>query len=178
MPELGRQGDFASCSNHSHGCPRCPHAVKGPATMGSADVKVNGRAALRSGDQGQHEGCCSCCRWTTVGGAPAVFINGRRASRRGDETAHGSNSGVIVNGSHNVVVGDRATRSGPRGEELALHITEFVDPFGQNMVRSRLLVTSKGATTSPVRGRVLGWFEKGASPEIVIDFPEDDDDVE
>lgn len=108
MPQAGRLGDDAHCPNDAHGCPKCPHDVRGGATEGSPDVEINGRAALRVGDRGAHGSCCGPNQWQAVGGAPGVFINGRRAHRQGDHVAHCGGGGELVTGSGDVIVGDLA----------------------------------------------------------------------
>lgn len=106
MPEAGRKGDLGHCPADSHGCPACPHDVRGPATEGSPDVRINGEPALRVGDPGDHASCCGPNRWQAVGGAPAVLINGKAAHRKGDATAHCGGDGQLITGSGDVIIGD------------------------------------------------------------------------
>ena len=108
MAQAGRKGDQAHCPSDSHGCPKCPHDVQGPAVEGSSDVEINGRDALRVGDRGAHGSCCGPNQWQAVGGAPGVFINGQKAHRVGDHVAHCGGDGVLETGSGNVLIGDLA----------------------------------------------------------------------
>ena len=105
LPGAGRLGDVAQVPSDSHGCPHCPHPGVGPAIVGSANVNVNGMAALRVGDAGVHSACCSSNTWVAVQGAPTVFVNGRAAFRMGDATAHCGGNGRLVAGSGNVIIG-------------------------------------------------------------------------
>lgn len=81
---LGRLGDYAVGPD-----------LRAAAVAGSANVVVNGIAALREGDRGS--------RWVAVGGAPRVLINGKLAFRVSDPTA--SRAGQLVSGSPSVLVG-------------------------------------------------------------------------
>ncbi|MBL8602273.1 MAG: hypothetical protein JNK72_10165 [Myxococcales bacterium] len=108
MPEAGRKGDLGHCPADSHGCPACPHDVKGPATDGSENVLINAERALRVGDPGVHSSCCGPNQWQATGGAPGVFINGKKAHRKGDAQAHCGGDGQLSTGSGNVIIGDKA----------------------------------------------------------------------
>jgi uncharacterized Zn-binding protein involved in type VI secretion len=77
----------------------------GPAIAGSADVLVNGRPALRQGDNGIHAACCGPNTWSATGGSATVFINGKGAHRLGDADQHCGGLGKLVEGSANVLVG-------------------------------------------------------------------------
>ena len=108
MAQAGRKGDQARCPADSHGCPKCPHDVQGPAVEGSPNVEINGQRALRVGDRGSHGSCCGPNQWQAVGGAPGVFINGQKAHRVGDDVAHCGGHGALATGSGNVLIGDLA----------------------------------------------------------------------
>lgn len=105
MPGQGRLGDSSHAPVDAHGCPGCPHNVKGPAVTGSADVLVNGRPALRMGDQGIHAACCGPNMWVAVMGSGTVLINGRPAHRKGDLDLHCGGPGKLEEGSDDVIVG-------------------------------------------------------------------------
>ena len=102
----GRLGDKASVVADSHGCPACPHPGVGPAIVGSTDVIVNSRPALRVGDKGMHAACCGTNSWTAKAGALSVFINGKAAFRKTDPTQHCGGIGRLIGGSSNVIVGN------------------------------------------------------------------------
>lgn len=105
MPGQGRLGDKSSIESDSHGCPACAHACIGPSVSGSPDVNVNGRAALRVGDAGVHDGCCGENSWVAQAGSGSVFINRRAAHRLDDPDAHCGGTGRLVEGSRDVFVG-------------------------------------------------------------------------
>jgi uncharacterized Zn-binding protein involved in type VI secretion len=107
MPALGRLGDRAATSTpDAHGCPACPHPAIGPAILGSKDVIVNGRPALRFQDTGMHSTCCGGGMWMAVQGSTTVFINQRPAFRVNDAVQHCGGIGKLIEGSGNVFVGD------------------------------------------------------------------------
>lgn len=105
MPAQGRLGDNSFAPADVHGCKRCPHPVKGPATAGSSNVLVNGKPALRVGDNGVHSGCCGPNTWVAVGGSGTVLINNKGAHRKGDFDAHCGGDGKLIQGSADVIVG-------------------------------------------------------------------------
>ncbi len=105
MPGLGRLGDKSYAPVDMHGCKPCPHSVTGPAVSGSADVLVNGKPALRLGDDGIHLLCCGSNTWKAVAGSATVLINGKPAHRLGDATMHCGGPGHLIDGSSDVLVG-------------------------------------------------------------------------
>lgn len=107
MPEQGRVGDQAEVPSDSHGSICCAHGCVGPGTDGSPDVLVNGMPALRLGDPGVHSGCCGDNTWKAVAGSSGVFINGKKAHRKGDATQHCGGSGKLIEGSGDVIVGEK-----------------------------------------------------------------------
>jgi uncharacterized Zn-binding protein involved in type VI secretion len=114
MPGQGRLGDKANVPLDMHGCPACPHPAIGPAILGSPDVNVNRRPALRVDDPGVHAACCGPNTWTATTGSLTVFINGKAAHRLGDKNRHCGGIGQLVEGSLNVIVGDSgASPAGP-----------------------------------------------------------------
>jgi uncharacterized Zn-binding protein involved in type VI secretion len=115
MPGQGRLGDKANAPVDAHGCPACPHPATGPAIAGSPDVNVNGRPAVRVGDNGIHGACCGSNGWTARSGSATVFINGKQAHRLGDATGHCGGLGRLVEGSPNVIVGDTGVSGGAQG---------------------------------------------------------------
>lgn len=106
MPGAGRVGDRAFAPADAHNCPKCPHTVQGPAAMGSTNVLVNGKPALRLGDRGVHTACCRANLWASVMGSPTVLVNGRPFTRIGDSILHCGGPGILVMGSPNVLVGE------------------------------------------------------------------------
>ena len=105
LPAQGRLGDNANCPSDGHGNICCSHNVTGPATAGSPNVHVNGMPALRMGDPGVHSSCCGGNEWVAMGCSMTVHINGIGAHRLGDATQHCGGSGILIQGSMNVIVG-------------------------------------------------------------------------
>ena len=105
MAGQARLGDQAKVDSDAHGCPGCPHPGVGPAIMGSADVLVNGRPALRKDDLGIHAVCCGTNMWQAAAGSGSVFINGKAAIRNSDQTKHCGGAGKMIQGSDDVIVG-------------------------------------------------------------------------
>ena len=105
QPQVARVGDIAHCPSDSHGCLACAHSVSGPATTGSANVKVNGLQCVRVTDAGIHSTCCGPNTWEAKGGSAAVFVNGLAVHRVGDVTKHCGGIGKMTEGSENVFAG-------------------------------------------------------------------------
>jgi uncharacterized Zn-binding protein involved in type VI secretion len=115
VPGQGRLGDKANVPIDAHGCPACPHPGIGPAIVGSPDVNVNRRPALRVDDTGIHTACCGPNTWTATVGSQTVFINGKGAHRMGDQNRHCGGMGQLVEGSPNVIVGESSGGGGGGG---------------------------------------------------------------
>lgn len=109
MFRAGRVGDMAFSASDAHGCPVCAHPVMGPAIVGSDNVLINNRKALRVTDSGIHSACCGSNSWVAKDGARAVFINGLRVHRQGDATRHCGGAGQLIEGSPNVLIGDKSS---------------------------------------------------------------------
>ena len=92
---------IAECPACAHGCPACPHPVKGPITAGSPTVLLGGQPAARKGDPGIHSACCGANSYEIVEGDPNVLIDGRPAARVGDKTKHCGGAGKIISNSYN-----------------------------------------------------------------------------
>lgn len=105
MPAQARLGDKSKVDGDAHGCPACPHNCVGPALVGSNNVNVNGRPALRVGDIGQHAACCGTNLWKATKGSKTVFINGKAAHRKDDADEHCGGMGNMIEGSPNVFTG-------------------------------------------------------------------------
>lgn len=112
MPSQGRLGDKSQAQVDAHGCPACPHNVTGPAIIGSPDVLVNHRPALRMGDSGIHAACCGPNIWVAAQGSATVLINFRPAHRLGDLDIHCGGPGRLIEGSPDVMVGDQSAVAG------------------------------------------------------------------
>jgi uncharacterized Zn-binding protein involved in type VI secretion len=108
MPGAGRLGDKAQIQSDAHGCPGCPHPGVGPAIVGSTNVNINSRPALRVDDMGIHAVCCGPNTWQAQKGSSTVFINGKAAFRKDDMSKHCGGSGKLIEGSDNVLIGDAA----------------------------------------------------------------------
>jgi uncharacterized Zn-binding protein involved in type VI secretion len=106
MPEAGRLGDQSKVEADAHGCVACPHTAQGKAIIGSPNVFINQKPALRIGDMGMHAACCGPNIWFAVSGSGTVFINGIPAHRKGDIDAHCGGVGKLIEGSDNVLIGD------------------------------------------------------------------------
>jgi uncharacterized Zn-binding protein involved in type VI secretion len=105
MPGQGRLGDKSNVPACLHGCPGCPHPGTGPAIIGSPNVNINGRPALRVGDTGIHAVCCGSNTWSAVKGSGTVMINNKPAHRMGDTDQHCGGVGQLIEGSNDVLVG-------------------------------------------------------------------------
>jgi len=105
MPPAFRLGDMAQVPADAHGCPACPHPAVGPAILGSNDVLINSRPAIRQNDQGIHAICCGPNMWNPIMGSATVMINGKQAIRLGDQTKHCGGVGQTIQGSPDVIVG-------------------------------------------------------------------------
>lgn len=101
----GRVMDQSRCPSDAHGCPACPHPASGPAILGSPNVFINGRPALRQEDSGVHGACCGPNTWVAVGGSKSVLINNRGAHRKGDADQHCGGAGTLIEGSWDVFFG-------------------------------------------------------------------------
>lgn len=112
MPEAARLNDASRVPADSHGCPCCAHDAVGPATKGSPDVTINGRAAIRVTDTGVHSACCGPQTWKAVAGAPAVQFNGLPAHRKHDDDEHCGGMGKMIEGSPDVIIGNAVMGSG------------------------------------------------------------------
>lgn len=66
---------------------------------------TNSRPALRKTDTGIHAACCHTNTWEAVQGSATVFINHKAAVRLGDRTKHCGGSGMMIEGSDNVIIG-------------------------------------------------------------------------
>lgn len=136
----GRLGDFAFCVVDRHDCPDCPHKVGGPSIIGSANVFINNRPALRVGDYGKQSKCRSTNEWKARKGATYVHINGREAHRTGDNTKHCGGTGHLVTGSRTVLIGDH-THS-PVLRQSSRVAFKVVDESGHPLVGYFVLITS------------------------------------
>jgi uncharacterized Zn-binding protein involved in type VI secretion len=56
-------------------------------------------------DPGLHAACCGDNTWVASKGSSTVFINNKPAHRKTDETTHCGGTGMLIEGSHNVMVG-------------------------------------------------------------------------
>lgn len=147
MARQGRLGDKAWAVADAHGCPGCPHPALGPAISGSTNVNVNGRAALRVDDRGVHAACCGPSRWRAAQGSATVFINGRAAHRMGDTSQHCGGNGWLIEGSKDVLVGDRG--QAPAGVAAAAHLAPGVP--GETEPAAHARPTQGADTAAPAR---------------------------
>src|SRR5262245_46048108 len=117
MPPAGRLGDKAMVQGpgDAHGCPACPHITIGPAILGSPNVYINGRPAVRVSDIGIHSPCCGMNMWTARQGAPFVNVNGKASFRLSDPAQSCGGSMMLIEGSANVIIGDMGGAGGGAG---------------------------------------------------------------
>ena len=115
MPAQSRLGDKSQSPADAHGCPACPHPAVGPGIVGSPNVLVNGRPALRKDDPGIHAACCGPNLWQALNGSSTVLINGKPAHRLNDMNQHCGGVGRLILGSENVIVGDSSSGGGGGG---------------------------------------------------------------
>ena len=153
------------------GCKACPHPVTGPAVTGSPDVIINGKPALRVGDNGVHSTCCGANTWQTVAGSATVFINGRPAVRLGDATQHCGGAGKTIEGSPDVLIGD--DNGAGAGSTVAPLITptydeqiKFVNAHGAKLTNVAYTLTLANGST--VRGVTDA---DGRTQRIITDTP-------
>jgi uncharacterized Zn-binding protein involved in type VI secretion len=91
-----RVNSIAQCNADAHGCPACPHSVKGPVIQGSPNVFSGNMPAARVGDSGIHTACCGPNQYTIISGDSSVLINGRPAAVVGSQTQHCGGMGQII----------------------------------------------------------------------------------
>jgi hypothetical protein len=128
----------------------------GPAIVGSPNVNVNSRPALRIQDVGMHAACCGPNMWTASQGAPTVFINGRAAYRMNDPASHCGGVGRLVQGSADVIIGDLTGGGAAAGGSS-------VD--GQGTGGSTQSSSGSGATASSTTGGATAGGGDGAAGE-------------
>ena len=116
MSAVARLGDKSQVPADAHGCVSCAHPAEGPATSGSPDVFVNGKAAVRVGDVGVHAACCGPNTWTAKMGSDSVFVNGKPLHRLGDMDQHCGGVGKMIQGSPDVIAGGGQTSTGKSAE--------------------------------------------------------------
>jgi len=139
MPPAARLGDRSHAPADSHGCSKCPHDAIGPATLGSSSVYINDRSSIRVGDSGTHSSCCDKNSWVALTGSRSVFINGAAAHRKHDKDRHCGGDGEMIEGSHNVYIGDKTSELFDQGFILYYEGTKI--PAGNRKYR---LVASSG----------------------------------
>ncbi len=152
-------GDMVICPSDSHGCPSCPHSVKGHIAKGSPNILVRGKPAARKGDGGHHASCCGPNTFKIAGGDLSVLIDGKPAARKGDKTQHCGGIGQI-----GTAGGQNGTEvfSGPAGPStLSLTINGSV--VGGAMSSTQAGVRSSGSIsgsydrkTGKINARVTG----------------------
>ncbi|MEO7327836.1 MAG: hypothetical protein ABI193_04620 [Minicystis sp.] len=112
MFAAGRRGDRSQVEEGP--CPVCKKPPIGPSTTGSENVLINSLPAARVHDRGLHTAGCPAGAWEADEGAPAVLVNHQNAHRFGDGAAHrGGQRGKLVEGSPNVLIGNRVVGGAP-----------------------------------------------------------------
>jgi uncharacterized Zn-binding protein involved in type VI secretion len=180
--KYARVGDVAFCTADAHGCPACPHVVKGPIINGSTDVMLSGLPAARVGDSGIHGTCCGPNTFTIAEGDSEVLINGKPAARRGDMTKHCGGTGKIIAGEAKIGVEqaisakqwrlEKASFQAPLGEpqtwkdEYGTH-TLIISAQG-NVITHKIDTLKEGQSSSlivTVRHDVAPSFPQGETAE-------------
>lgn len=168
MPPQARLGDKALIPADAHGCPACPHTATGPAIAGSPNVFVNGRPAIRVNDPGIHAACCGPNLWNAKTGSRSVFINGRSAHRLGDLVKHCGGMGSTIEGSSNVIVGDRAGQGSyktkirsTKHKILARAIFHDETPLANEVYK----IIQNGAVIRSGKTNSQGWINEPNIPE-------------
>lgn len=153
---------------------------EGPGKQGSPDVLINGHAALRVGDPGKG--------WTATKGSRGVLVNGIPLHRLGDETSHHTGNGQLVEGSPDVMVGDRGggvAKPVPHDQTLEVHVTDALErPIEGVKVRvscphkddeertitgnTTLTGLCSGSTVMVQKGLQKGTWDPGASSGEII----------
>ena len=106
MQPQSRVGDRSHVPADSHDLPCCAHSCTGPALTGSPDIFINGKAAVRVTDTGEHSHCCGDNTWEAVEGSESVLFNNLRTHRLGDKDQHCGGPGHMIDGSPDVLIGD------------------------------------------------------------------------
>lgn len=166
MPSSVRLGDHAECPGDAHGCPGCPHPSRGPAVSGSRDVFIEGRPALRRGDQGIHGPCCGSGTWIALTGSPTVFINGRPACRVGDAVRFCGGAGRFAARRGSVLLDEAQSAADPQ-PELMLTITVNEKEYFPNtrdprpLKDARVTIDGQAELRTGADGSVTSWVSRG-----------------
>ncbi len=156
MLSAGRRGDRSE--REEEPCPTCKKPSVGASTTGSDNVLINHRPALRVLDKGLHDEGCPEGAWEAREGAPAVLINSRNAHRLSDAASHPSGPGKLLEGSHNVLIGNRVEGGAEDDPGSAAHTHEggflVLDEDGEPLVDAPYLIRTAAGKT--YRGRTDG----------------------
>lgn len=118
-------GDHARCERDVHACGACPHDVRGPATVGSPTVFINGKPLLRRCDTGVHASCCGAQEWEAVQGSATVLVDRQPVVRLRDMTRHCGGIGEMIEGSANILVGGPTVTGHPIHDVAAYILAEM-----------------------------------------------------
>lgn len=106
--DYARVGSMADCPADIHGCPACPHHVRGQITTGTSKVLIEGKPVACVGNGGTHQafydpgtntawaGCCGPNTFTISEGDPDVLIDGKAVAKLGSATQHCGGAGKII----------------------------------------------------------------------------------
>ena len=181
MLAAGRRGDRSEIREKK--CDGCGKLAVGPAVSASDNVLVNGRPSVRVHDTGAHTEGSPDGAWEAVEGAPAVLINSRNAHRLGDGDKHRSGKGALMEGSPNVLIGNRVLGGAPATPGSEAHGFEggfhLLDDDGAPLANVPYVIRS--ASGQEHRGRTSGhghtalvFTEK--EEELELEILDDDDD--
>ena len=150
MPAAGRLGDKAQVQGPgcAHGCPACPHPATGPAIIGSPDVWINSKFALRVDDMGMHAVCCGMNMWTAKMGSPNVNINGKKAYRKDDMGQSCGGMTKLIEGSTDVILneGSGGSAASVAGGSAAIAAGQAGDGNAANVAGSDATATSTSSS--------------------------------
>jgi hypothetical protein len=121
-------------------------------------VLIDGRPALRVDDTGIHAVCCNANMWRADQGSATVFINGKPAVRKGDRTQHCGGTGMLVDGSDDVII-DASTSggSGATGNSSANGAAESSSSTSNGYeIRFRVISKEDRSPVAGVHYQVIG----------------------
>ncbi|EYF04073.1 LysM peptidoglycan-binding domain-containing protein [Chondromyces apiculatus] len=128
---------------------------------------INGRAALRVCDPGEHG---SGGTWEATKGSTGVFFNGMAVHRLGDQTKHGDAEGQLTQASPNVFVGDMgpgSSKTMPHNRSVTLEVTDGMQRQVQQAV-ARVTCPHKTYEDKPFTHKIeLTGLCDGASVTLV-----------
>lgn len=164
MLRQARIGDRAIIGTSNSAHLACPQRTTGPAVNGSSNVLVNGRPAMRVGDLGNHKNCCDVSTWRALKGSTSVLINWRPAHRAQDLCTHSGTQGTTIDGSPNVIVGDRPVRQGAEPHKIEIQVVAHHSRVPLDNIAYEILNMS-GEVIQIGKTDQDGWIRAAPIPE-------------